>query len=675
MWLNSYSRSPASDDRGTRRTNSLVSRRARHASTRARSFPPIAARPASQPTLPSTAASCSTAFSSAGRASRRAAMIACTVSGRGSSCRDRGRSRVALSAVRCPSIGREPLRLSSSPGAATPSGLRSRSMRTYSSANNGLPPTRASRPAPTVAGTPWRARSVSSRQVVSASESGPSSTVSAPVPRAQPERRSSSLGRAVATTSSLAWPVPAGPAWPARLSTKSSSSSSAQCRSSRTSTSGRRLASPKRKRRHAARRSWRSALAGSSLPVPTSGRRWRVTQVTASASSARAWRTAWVSLRSTRSAGSLSRMPASVLTISASAQNAIASPYGRERPTRQATSSSSASTARPSSATRRLLPIPGGPTRVTSWGVRALRARSNAACSVTSSCSRPTSGPLGRLGDEHGADRRGLLQPRAGGDEVAGDPAGAGPLQRAVAGARVDQRLAGGHGDAELHVLPRGAVAAECLADGEGGAHRPLGVVLTGAGHAADGHGGAADGVLDRAAEALHLAADPLQVAGEHVGDVLGVPLVVVELGRVQLVDVAEQHGDELALGAGGQGGAAGCLGGARRRCRLLDRGLAGGRRRGEQVERGVLREDCLLQALQPDARLDAELVDQGLPGGAVGGQRLGLPAAAVQGEHELAVQVLAQRVLAHQRLQLTDQHPLREHLHGQLMLALYRCG
>ena len=39
-----------------------------------------------------------------------------------------------------------------------------------------------------------------------------------------------------------------------------------------------------------------------------------------------------------------------------------------------------------------------------------------------------------------------------------------------------------------------------------------------------------------------------------------------------------------------------------------------------------------------------------------VGLERLGLAAAAVQREHQLAAQVLAQRVLSHQRLELADE-------------------
>ena len=52
---------------------------------------------------------------------------------------------------------------------------------------------------------------------------------------------------------------------------------------------------------------------------------------------------------------------------------------------------------------------------------------------------------------------------------------------------------------------------------------------------------------------------------------------------------------------------------------------------------------------------LEADLLDQPGPRGAVGLQRLRLAAVAVEREHELAAQPLAQRMLAHERLQLAD--------------------
>ena len=57
--------------------------------------------------------------------------------------------------------------------------------------------------------------------------------------------------------------------------------------------------------------------------------------------------------------------------------------------------------------------------------------------------------------------------------------------------------------------------------------------------------------------------------------------------------------------------------------------------------------EDRLVEVVQLGARLDPELLDEDLAGVAVGLQRVGLAAAAVQREHQLRVQPLAPRVLA----------------------------
>ena len=86
----------------------------------------------------------------------------------------------------------------------------------------------------------------------------------------------------------------------------------------------------------------------------------------------------------------------------------------------------------------------------------------------------------------------------------------------------------------------------------------------------------------------------------------------------------------------------------ARRRAPAAARALGG-------LERGVLGEDRRLQPLQLGARLEPQLVDQRRAGAAVGVERVGLAARAVEGEHEVGVQALAVRVLGDQRLQLGD--------------------
>ena len=63
--------------------------------------------------------------------------------------------------------------------------------------------------------------------------------------------------------------------------------------------------------------------------------------------------------------------------------------------------------------------------------------------------------------------------------------------------------------------------------------------------------------------------------------------------------------------------------------------------------------QDGCVQALQRLPGIDAELTGEQVAGPPVGGERLGLPAAAVQRQHELAVQPLPQRMLSGQLFQL----------------------
>ena len=73
-------------------------------------------------------------------------------------------------------------------------------------------------------------------------------------------------------------------------------------------------------------------------------------------------------------------------------------------------------------------------------------------------------------------------------------------------------------------------------------------------------------------------------------------------------------------------------------------------------VERRVLAEDRLLELAQRGARLDPELLDEHAARLLVRLERLGLPAAAVEREHQLAAEPLAERVLGDQRLELGDE-------------------
>ena len=78
------------------------------------------------------------------------------------------------------------------------------------------------------------------------------------------------------------------------------------------------------------------------------------------------------------------------------------------------------------------------------------------------------------------------------------------------------------------------------------------------------------------------------------------------------------------------------------------------GRRR--EVERCVLAEDRALQLLQLAPRLDPQLVDEHAARVLVRGERLCLPPGAVEREHELAAQPLAQRGRRDERLELADE-------------------
>ena len=73
-------------------------------------------------------------------------------------------------------------------------------------------------------------------------------------------------------------------------------------------------------------------------------------------------------------------------------------------------------------------------------------------------------------------------------------------------------------------------------------------------------------------------------------------------------------------------------------------------------VERRVVGQDGCVQALQRFSGVDAEFAGEQVAGTPVGGERLGLPATAIQRQHELAVQPLPQRMLGGQPLQLAGE-------------------
>ena len=69
-----------------------------------------------------------------------------------------------------------------------------------------------------------------------------------------------------------------------------------------------------------------------------------------------------------------------------------------------------------------------------------------------------------------------------------------------------------------------------------------------------------------------------------------------------------------------------------------------------------VLAEDRGLELAELRAGIDAELLDEGLARGAVGGERVRLAARAVEREHELRARALAQRLGLDERLELGDE-------------------
>ena len=73
-------------------------------------------------------------------------------------------------------------------------------------------------------------------------------------------------------------------------------------------------------------------------------------------------------------------------------------------------------------------------------------------------------------------------------------------------------------------------------------------------------------------------------------------------------------------------------------------------------VEARVLPQDRAVQLAEGRARLDPELVHERAASVLVGLERLRLPAGAIEREHQLRAQTLAQRILGDERLQLADE-------------------
>ena len=82
--------------------------------------------------------------------------------------------------------------------------------------------------------------------------------------------------------------------------------------------------------------------------------------------------------------------------------------------------------------------------------------------------------------------------------------------------------------------------------------------------------------------------------------------------------------------------------------------------RRGGHAQRRVVGQDLLLELLQLQSRVEAELVRQPSPDPLVRGERIGLAAVAVQGDHQQRPEALAQRMHVHQRFELADHRSAR---------------
>ena len=132
--------------------------------------------------------------------------------------------------------------------------------------------------------------------------------------------------------------------------------------------------------------------------------------------------------------------------------------------------------------------------------------------------------------------------------------------------------------------------------------------------------------------------ADPRFAGDEDKSPRAGLGLVVQPLEVGELALATGNRLDELRENAGD-----GCGCAARRR-RLLF---------GDVVERRVLLQHPPLEVLETRGRVDAELVVEHASERLEHVERLGVPAAPVQRQHELPAQALAQRVAADERVEL----------------------
>ena len=342
-------------------------------------------------------------------------------------------------------------------------------------------------------------------------------------------------------------------------------------------------------------------------------------------------------------------------------------PEARQRPTSIFASPSSGER---NSRTSLLLPTPASPTTVTSAGRPSRQTPSKVVRRNASSWARPTSGVVtagatsrsslhepghkrlgvsvqrerladraefevradgarSPIGDDDRSRLRDLLEARGDVDGAARD------VDIASCHAR-SKHVARAQADADCQRLRRvtGCVeAAKALEHAPRCAHGSDGVVLVHGRDTEDGHHRPADELLDRAAFGLDLPRHRGEVVADQGAEILRVPLLR-PCGRA---DVGEQDGHEL-----------------QHLLRLPER--RGRRRRGRELEARVVAQDLQLELLQRRPRLQAELLDQRPAPSLKRVQRVGLPAAAIQRQHQLTAQPLPEHVLGDHRLQLRHQ-------------------
>jgi hypothetical protein len=145
-------------------------------------------------------------------------------------------------------------------------------------------------------------------------------------------------------------------------------------------------------------------------------------------------------------------------------------------------------------------------------------------------------------------------------------------------------------------------------------------------------------------------------LAGVLEGDEEGVSLRVDLVARVLLEHAAKKPGvvgEHLAIPSAQH------LHQRRRRLDVGEQERDCAARQLRQVERAILLENRLFEALQRRSRLEPQLIDERLPCLLVRVQGFALPARAVEREHQLSSEALPQGMLRDQRLQLADEIPV----------------